>query len=105
MFIYHLCAVDWMHLYVLAGLSIFSLFAGFAIGRFSDKWGGHLPTPHHWIYGLILVVFGIYYIRSALGVFGLSFRIGHFVSDLDDFLHMRVFGRDVPHRWKFWSIK
>jgi len=88
---------------VIIGIAV--AFAGFAIGRFSDKYGGHLNTPHHWIYGLILLILGIYYINQLLGVLSFSFGIGHFISDLDDFLHIRIWGVDKPHKWKFWSIK
>lgn len=81
------------------------MFIGFAIGRLGDKWGGNLNTPHHWIYGIILIIIGILYIDHNEGIMSISFGIGHFISDLDDFLHMRIWGVDVPHKWKFWSIK
>ena len=82
-----------------------STFAGFALGRFGDKYGGHLNTPHHWIWGIILIVLGIVYINTPLGIISLSFGAGHFISDLDDFLHLRLWGVDKPHEWGFWSIK
>ena len=82
-----------------------ALFWGFGIGRIGDKYGGHFNTPHHWIYGLILIILGVCYISEQLGIISLSFGIGHFVSDLDDFLHLRFWGVDVPHEWKFWSVK
>jgi len=84
---------------------LISAFIGFAIGRFGDKYGGHLNIPHHWIYGLFLIIVGIIYIDNWIGILFLSFGIGCFISDLDDFLHMRIWGVDVPHKWKFWSIK
>ena len=37
---------------------ILFFFIGFAIGRFGDKYGGHLNLPHHWIYGLSLIILG-----------------------------------------------
>ena len=80
-------------------------FMGFAIGRFGDKWGGHLNAPHHWIYGLIMIIIGIVFVKKFVGIFLLTFGVGHFISDLDDFLHMRIYGVDEPHEWKFWSIK
>lgn len=79
-------------------------FLGFAIGRLGDKWGGHLNTPHHWIYGLILIILGVVFFKETLGIMALGFGIGHFISDLDDFLHLRFYGPDEPHEWKFWSI-
>jgi len=88
-------------------LTIFctSLFVGFAAGRLGDKWGGHLNAPHHWIYGLFLIVAGAAFTEHTAGIAALGFGIGHFVSDLDDFLHFRIYGPDEPHQWKFWSIK
>ena len=62
---------------------LISAFGGFAIGRFSDKYGGHLNTPHHWIYGLALIIAGIVYIDNLIGIISLSFGVGHFISDLD----------------------
>jgi len=94
-----------MNSLVIFASSLLIAFIGFGIGRLSDKLGGHLNTPHHWIYGLILIVVGIIYINNLMGILSLSFGIGHFTSDLDDFLHMRIWGVDEPHEWKFWSIK
>ena len=94
-----------MPLASMAFISSFTLFVGFAIGRFGDKYGGSLNAPHHWIYGLLLVAAGLIFISSRLGAPSFFFGIGHFVSDLDDFLHLRIWGVDKPHKWKFWSIK
>lgn len=90
---------------IIIALGLISTFIGFAIGRIGDKYGGHLNAPHHWIYGLILFILGIFYIHTWMGIISLSFGIGHFISDLDDFLHMKIWGVDKPHEWKFWSIK
>ena len=81
-----------------------SAFIGFASGRLGDKYGGHLTGPHHWIYGLILAIVGIIYINHLSGIAALSLGFGHFISDLSDFLHFRLWGVDIPHKWKFWNI-
>jgi len=86
-------------------IGIITAFGGFAIGRIGDKCGGHLNAPHHWTYSLILIIIGVYYMNHLLGLLSFSFGIGHFISDLDDFLHLRIWGVDEPHKWKFWSIK
>jgi hypothetical protein len=91
-------------MFILA-LTLCSLFLGFAIGRVGDKFGGHLNTFHHWIPGLIFIVGGSAWYWEPLGIMTISFGFGLFVSDLDDFLNMRVYGIDEPHEWKFWSIK
>lgn len=79
--------------------------AGFASGRIGDKYLGYVSFMHHWIYGLVLIIFGIIYLNTLIGIFLLSFGIGHFISDLDDFLNFRIWGADVPHKWQFWSVK
>lgn len=92
-----------MDFYLLL-IILITCFIGFAVGRFGDKWGGHLNTPHHWIYGLVLIILGIIFFQHDLGLASLGFGIGHFISDLDDFLHLRIYGPDEPHEWKFWSV-
>jgi putative Mn2+ efflux pump MntP len=67
-----------------------TLFLGFAIGRFGDKFFGYTKLPHHWIYGVILLGLGV----------------GLFISDLNDFLIIPVTQfYELPHIWKFWSLK
>lgn len=94
-----------MNLAIIIALVPVSAFAGFAVGRLGDKYAGHLNAPHHWILGIILSILGIFYIDMYLGIFFLFFGAGHFISDLDDFLHFRIWGVDIPHEWRFWSIK
>jgi len=87
-------------------LLITGLFVGFALGRFGDKLGGHLNTFHHWIWGILFIIGGVYFYSVAiLGVLAFSFGVGLVISDFDDLLHFRVYGVDEPHEWKFWSIK
>ncbi len=79
-------------------------FVGFALGRCGDKLGGHLFGPHHWLYGLFFVLMGTVFYNHFWGIAVISFGIGHFISDLNDFLHLRFYGYDVHHEWRFWSI-
>lgn len=87
---------------VVIGLA--GAFIGFAIGRISDKIGGHWNGPHHWVYGLLLFAAGFFF-TGWPGVFLIGFGAGHFISDLEDFLYGRFWGVDSPHEWRFWSIK
>ena len=89
----------------IAHLSIWfwSGFLGFAIGRIGDKYGGHLLGPHHWIYGIILILVGTVFYSYTFGVAAIFFGAGHFISDLNDFLNLRFYGYDIPHKWRFWS--
>jgi hypothetical protein len=34
-------------------------FGSYVVGRVAHILGGHLKVPHHWIYGLILIILGI----------------------------------------------
>ena len=79
---------------------------GYVIGRAGHVFGGHIKTLHHWIYGLLLIIlggFGVYY-RMSLGVAALLFGIGLFVSDLKDFLALKVYGADEDGPKWFWGI-
>lgn len=86
-------------------IGVISAFIGFAIGRLGDKYGGHLNTLHHWVHGLVLIIIGVVYINKWIGMLCFSFGIGHFISDFDDFMNMRVWCADKPHKWNFWSTK
>lgn len=87
-------------------------FIGYAIGRISHMYGGQLNVPHHWIYGLILMIAGLsfykYFHRSKIlkriGIMAFYFGIGLFISDLKDFLQLKFFGIDEPGIKKFWRI-
>lgn len=79
-------------------------FVGFAIGRLGHIYGGHLKDPHHWIYGMILIILGLIFWRHFLGPVMFSFGFGHFISDLVDFLNFRILGPDKPGKKKFWGI-
>lgn len=85
---------------------LLTAFFGYIIGRL-----GHMTTayfnpnsPHHWIYGLILVVVGIIYWHEPLAKYALFFGVGLFISDLKDFLDLKFIGPDEPGPKKFWGI-
>lgn len=74
-------------------------FIGYLIGRIGDYFGGHVDFFHHWIYGAILIVVGIFihYIIIAAG-------IGLVISDAKDLMHLRVYGPDKKTIKRFWGI-
>jgi MFS family permease len=82
-----------------------SAFAGFAIGRIGDRYGGHINGPHHWIYGLLIAAFGAIFFAGLLMWVAVAFGIGLFISDLEDFFKGKFYGVDEPHDWRFWSLK
>jgi hypothetical protein len=85
-------------------LYVLITFIGYSIGRIGHIYGGHLKDPHHWIYGLILIIIGIYFYREFWGVFIISLGVGVFISDLKDFFNRRIYGVDNVKKKKFWGI-
>lgn len=79
-------------------------FIGYAIGRIGHMYGGHLNVPHHWFYGLILMILGTVFYKYDLGLMAFCFGVGLFLSDLKDFLKLKFFGLDRDGEKKFWGI-
>lgn len=78
---------------------LLSGFVGYCIGRAGHVLGGDLPGPHHWIYGLVLLIAGVF-INDLITYFGL----GLFISDWVDFTKGLFWGRDEPGPKKFWGF-
>ncbi len=87
-------------------LGLFCLIAGYSVGRVSHILGGHLNTPHHWIYGLLLMVLGIVadFDRTSLTISAITIGAGLFVSDFKDFKEKRFFGPDVHNNKNFFGF-
>ncbi len=77
-------------------------FVGFTSGYLSgrighyyinDLIGNPFWVPHHWIYGAVLIPISTYFIPSFWGLIILFFGVGHFTSDLKDFLGLKFFCR------------
>ncbi|MBX4201176.1 hypothetical protein KW786_03580 [Candidatus Parcubacteria bacterium] len=86
-------------------------FAGYVIGRWADNYlnfwiGDPHYVPDHWIYGFLLMVIGVFIFDNALGLYLFSFGLGHFISDLRDFLNLKFYGKDGKERSqrRFWHI-
>lgn len=84
-------------------------FAGYLLGRFShvylNVWTGNVNwLPHHWIYGLLSILFGIYFWPNIYAKYLLFFGIGLFVSDLKDFFMLKFFEPDKEGPKHFWHI-
>lgn len=85
-------------------------FLGYVIGRWADNYLNFWLNdpdwaPDHWIYGLALVVASPLFVGNiAIGLF--AFGLGHLVSDLQDFLNLKVFGSDNKDKSsrRFWHI-
>jgi hypothetical protein len=85
-------------------LLLVAVFVGFAIGRIGHMLGGHLNTPDHWIYGVLLVIGGIILYKNPWGKYLITLGIGHTISDLKDMLNLKFYGPDKVDVKKFWGI-
>ena len=73
---------------------IFSCLAallGYLIGRWGDNYlifwmKDPSWAPHHWIYGLVLMIIGFLCFKNNLEMWIVFFGLGLFISDLKDFL-------------------
>jgi DMSO/TMAO reductase YedYZ heme-binding membrane subunit len=83
---------------------IFVAFIGYAIGRICHIYWGYMNTPHHWIYGLILMIVGLIFYKHFLGLLAFSFGLGHFISDFKDFLGFKIISPDEEGKKRFWGI-
>jgi hypothetical protein len=82
----------------------FVAFAGFAVGRIFHLYLGHTRGLHHWVHGLIITVAGGIFRQHIWGYFVMLFGIGLFISDAEDFLKLKFYGRDEPGEKRFWGI-
>jgi hypothetical protein len=90
---------------------LLSGFLGYLLGRLGDyyivfwmrdpSW-----APHHWIYGLLLAIIGMIFLKHNLEIWTISFGIGLFISDLKDFTELKFIGSDNKSKSqrKFWHI-
>ena len=79
-------------------------FLGFAIGRVGHILAGHLKAPHHWIYGLILIIISVIFPHISWTIYLGLFGVGLFISDFKDFWLGRFYGADDVKIKKFWGI-
>jgi hypothetical protein len=89
----------------------FSGFLGYIIGRFGDYYVNFWIRdpywlPDHWIYGIILMASSLFFFRSWWWLYVFSFGLGHFISDLKDFLNLKFYGSDNKDKSqrRFWHI-
>ena len=89
--------MEWLVLAVLC-------FVGYAIGRIGHILGGHLNTPHHWIYGVLLIILGVIFHQHTLAQWAIAFGIGHTISDWNDMIALKFYGPDEPGPKHFWGL-
>jgi len=82
-------------------------FSGYLIGRWghyqlNDWFRHHKWGVHHWIYGLVMMVYSFFTTYFPLLI--LCFGIGVFVSDLKDFTEFKLIEPDKDGKKKFWGF-
>ena len=93
---------------ILIVTNLILAFVGFAIGRIGHIYGGQMKSPHHWIYGVILMFAGIliflvfFESKWSLGLISVGFGLS--VSDLEDMADFKVYGVDLPGKKRFWGV-
>lgn len=85
---------------------LISIFIGYISGRTGHLIGGLSLSPHHWIYGLLIMIIGfILHKKYSKYYFLIGFLgIGIFISDLNDFLNLQFYGVDTVNQFIFWNI-
>ncbi|MEK7447615.1 MAG: hypothetical protein AAB632_02375 [Patescibacteria group bacterium] len=81
-------------------------FAGFAIGRIGHIFGGQFNAPHHWIYGIILIIIGValWFYKKEWSLYFIFFGLGLTISDLKDMIDLKFYGVDDVEVKRFWGI-
>ena len=79
-------------------------FVSYSIGRISHILGGHLNTPHHWIYGVIALIVGLIFREKSWAVYVIAFGVAFIISDFQDMIDLKFFGPDEPGPKRFWGI-
>jgi len=81
-------------------------FLGYAIGRVSHIVGGMINGPHHWIYGVLLVIAGVvlWFYKKEWSLYLIFFGLGLAISDLKDMIGLKLWGVDEPGVKRFWGI-
>ena len=87
----------------------FFLFLGYLVGRwmhvYLNMWTGNGNWfPHHWIIGVLMILGGYIYKRTKWGNWVMLLGIGFFISDFNDFYHLRTFQPDAGGAKKFWGV-
>ncbi len=98
---------------IILNITIFLIisFFGYLAGRWGDNYLNFWikdPSwaPHHWIYGYLLIIIGALFFKNNLQLWITAFGFGLFISDLNDFLKLRFYGKDNKNKnqMKFWHI-
>ncbi len=84
-------------------------FVGYLLGRFGHAYlnvwlGNPAWAPHHWIYGVVLMVVGAIFRKESWGWAVFSFGLGLFVSDWVDFTKFKLIGPDAEGPKRFWGF-
>jgi len=93
-----------MHPYFLFVVFPAVVFVGYAVGRAGHILGGHTRSPHHWLYGAMMIIIAVLFREASLSSYMALCGVGVFVSDLKDFLDLKIYGVDEVEVKRFWGI-
>jgi len=82
-------------------------FIGYSAGRIGHIVGGSVVwIPHHWIFGLIIMIAPLFLksFSKKVRILILLLGIGVFVSDFKDFTRLETFSPDDVTVVRFWGI-
>ena len=88
---------------------VLSCAVGYIVGRVGHCYlNGWLRNPHwaphHWIWGVALIILGLSRWQSPVGPLTTMAGLGLWASDLKDFWRMRFFAPDEDGPKRFWHI-
>jgi len=86
---------------------ILSLFVGYIIGRVGHVIGGNIAwIPHHWIFGVIIMVAPLCFkkISKKVKILIILFGLGLVISDFRDFVRLETFQPEDVTIVKFWAV-
>ncbi len=95
---------------IISLILVFTAFLSYIIGRFShykiNDWLNNPPwSPHHWLYGLIIMLLGFIYKNQFSAQLAIAFGLGFFISDIKDFFKLKIIGPDDGKgKKKFWGF-
>lgn len=75
------------------------VFIGYLVGRAGDYLAGHWDFFHHWVYGILFIIAGLFSHKHII-----FFGIGLVISDFKDSIEFKIYGPDEKEIKKFWGI-
>jgi len=85
-------------------LFIAAAFISYCLGRLGHVFGGQINGPHHWLYGIPMIIVGIIFWKSIWGKILVAAGIGCMISDFNDMIQFKIYGVDDVEVKRFWGL-